>query len=780
MRTFLVCLGIYFPFFLWAQDGQTINGKVIDNKSGEPVSYANVALYEAGAEQPLTGTYTDDAGSFTLQDVSPGTYDLVIHFVGYEDNRLESLQVTRQTGSLNLDALKLSKASQELEEVVVEGQEIRRPVETTLEGLTIDPEQNLSNVGGSVLDILRNSPSVSVGQDGGITIRGSSSTNVLINGRNSALADGLEQIPASAIENIQVVNNPNAKYDAEGTGGVVNIKLKKGEESTMGTHGRAEVTLGNRYRINTSVNLNHQGERFNVFGGYNYRRSPSIGNAESERITLNNNPRRIVQNRDIERNDDSHTINYGLDYFFPGSQLSYEGVFETEDENDTEITYSNIYDLDDNLLMGNVRNNRETEENYTFDNSLIYTRNFAQKGREFRALVSHSYRDNLETQNTITRSGETSDEEDPLRQRAATDEKQHVAIAQADYIHPWENGKFEAGYKSTLRRLDTDYIVENFGSETEEWMVNTDVTNRFLYQEQVHALYAIYERSFEKIDVSLGTRLEGTVVDTRLYNTGEENDQRYLSPFPSVSGLYHLTEDQSLKLTYSRRINRPRSRHLNPFADIADSLNIRLGNPNLQPEFIQSLEFGHKVTFEKADLTTTAFYRHTNNKVDWILRVDDNGVSYRMPDNLVSGTNYGVEFINTATLASWWDVNGSISLFRSIIDGSNLNQGYVNASFAWNAKLISNFALPWDLDFQMTGNYESPEVEAQGFDYARYYLDMSFQRGLFNGNGSISLSLRDVFNTYYFGGENSTDDFRSYFLYKRDTRRGYVSLEYKF
>lgn len=778
MRAFLVCLGMGFPILLWAQASQIIRGNIIDDESGEPVPYANVVLFQPGEEEPVGGTFTDEEGEFRIEDVDNGTYDLLVQFIGYGNYTVEDIKITSETGELNVGAIRMAKSSTELDEVIVQAEKIKRPVETSLEGMTINPEQNLSNIGGSVVDILRNTPSISVDQDGGITIRGSSSTNVLINGRNSALAEGLEGIPASAVESIEVVNNPGARYDAQGTGGVLNIKLKQGDENTLGTNGRAELTLGNRYRVNTSLNLNHQGKRFNVFGGYNYRRSPSIGNSESERTVMGENPQRIIQNRDIERNDNSHTVNYGADYFIRKNKLSYEGVFEIEDENDRETTYTSIFDLDDNLTVNNVRDNRETEENYTLDNSLIYERLFDQKNREFRALISHSYRDNLETQNTTTRSLDV--EAEPLRQRADTDEKRENLILQADYVQSFDKGKLETGYKSTFRKLDNDYVFENFINDTDEWIINTGVSNRFLYQEQVHALYAIFQHSFEKIDLSLGTRLEQTIINTRLFNTGEENEQRYINPFPSVQGLYRFTDNQSLKFTYSRRIDRPRSRSLNPFPDIADTLNIRMGNPNLQPEFIQSLEFGHKIDFLNSDLTTNAFYRHTNGKVDWILTVDEHGTSTRMPTNLLSGTDYGLEFIGTSTIASWWDVNGSVSLYRSIIDGSNLNQGYTNANFAWNAKLVSSMILPWDLSFQITGNYDSPEVEAQGFDYARYYIDMSFQRKLFGDKGSISLSLRDIFNTYQFGGENSTDEFVSTFLYKRDTRRAYLSFQYNF
>lgn len=778
MRVFLACLGICFPLMLMGQNNPSISGSILDEASGEPVSYANVSLYETGEKQPVTGTFTDESGAFILQGINDGSYYLLVQFVGYDNHKIEDIEI--EGSSVNLSIIKLAQASTELDEVVVQGQEIKRPVETSLEGMTINPSQNLSNIGGSVTDILRNAPSISVDQDGGITIRGSSSTNVLINGRNSALSEGLDQIPASAIEMIEVINNPGARYDAQGTGGVLNIVLKQGSEELLGTSGRAELTLGNRYRLNSALNLYYQGKQFNAFGGYSYRRDPDFGSSRSERFLLGDNPQRIVQISDRAQQDNSHTVNYGVDYVLNKNKFSYEGVFETENEEDHEENFNTRYNAANEVILNNVRSNTETEQNYTLDNSLIYERLYDQKGRSFRALISHSYRDNLETQNISTNDIASLGEE-PERQRASTDELRENIVIQADYVQPFEQGKFEAGYKTTLRNLDNNYIFENYNNATDDWLINESVTNRFIYNEQVHALYGIYQHTFDKFEFSVGTRLEQTIVDTELTNTGEQNEQRYFNPFPSLQGLYHLTDKQSLKLTYSRRIDRPNSWRLNPFPDVSDTLNIREGNPNLQPEFIQSFEFGHKVTFLKADLTSTAFYRRTNGEVDYILTVDEeSGVSTRRPENLLSRTDYGLELIGTATLTPWWDINGSATFYQRNIDGSNIDQTFTNASFAWNSKLVSNMVLPWNLSYQITGNYESPEVEAQGFDYARYYVDMSLQRKFFDTKASVNLSVRDVFNTYQFGGENNTEDFRSTFLYKRDSRRVYLSLVYNF
>ena len=780
LLSFLLGIGSIFFISFSAHGQYTISGSIVDEESGDAVSYANVALYAQGKEVVAQGTISDDQGNFVLSDVPDGNYRLAIRFVGYTPNTVSKIDLSE---SVDLGTVRMAKASTELDAVVIEAAEVKQPVETNLEGMTIRPDQNISNVGGSVLDVLRNTPSVSVGQDGSLSLRGSSSSNILINGRNSAIASDLSQIPASAIKNIDIINNPNAKYDAEGTGGVINIKLKKGQ--TQGTHGNVELTVGSRMRTNASLRLNHQTDKINVYGSYSYRNFPSIGSSTSERETFGENGTLLLQNRDITRGDISHTANYGLDYYFNKSKLTYEGVFESERERDTEVTTSRRFDTNtDALTLYNVRDNLETEENYTIDNSLAYERFFEQPGREFRSLFSYSYRDDLETQDAATQAlendGAPSDQPSD-RQRASTDELTRIGIFQTDYVHPLGNGnKLEVGLKAILRDLDTDFDFDDYENGTQQWIDNDAVSNHFLYQEQVYAAYAIYSHTFEKIDLSGGVRLEQTVINTELRNTGEENDQKYLNPFPSFSALYHLTGNQSLKFTYSRRIDRPGSWRLNPFRDIADTLNVRYGNPNLQPEYIQSLEFGHKVSLNALDLTSNLFYRRINGLVDWVVEVTDNGVSERRPENLTSGTTYGIELINTTELAPWWNVNVSYSLFRSLIDGTNLNDTYTNDALAWNAKFVSNFILPAKINLQLTANYESREVEAQGFDDPRYYMDASVQRSFLGDKGNVSLSVRDVFNTYRFGSEASTQDFRQYFTYKRESRIALLTVGYNF
>ncbi|SDK16837.1 Outer membrane receptor proteins, mostly Fe transport [Catalinimonas alkaloidigena] len=766
---------ILFSLPATAQSQYEITGQVIDDSTNAPVSYAQVALYRKGASKAISGTVTDDQGRFTLL-APPGTYRIAVVFVGYRKKQLKNLVVGED--DQDLGTIAVVSTARQLEEVVVRGKAAPKAITTDVDGLTVRPDQTLTNTGGSLLDVLRNTPSVNVSQDGSISLRGSG-TNILINGRNSALATDLEQLPASAIKSIKIINNPNAKYDASGTGGIINIELKKGAD--RGTNGKVEYTLGNRYRMNANVRLNHRTDNFGVYGGYSFRRWPRVGNSNSTRLTFDND-QRLDQWEDSRRNDLEHTVNYGADYTFGNNKLSYEGAVNFEDEEDFENNRSRVTNTETGAeILQYSRLNNEVEDNYTLDNALVYERLFDNdSGREFRATVSHSYRDQNEVQNIDVYNGQVTSEGSPTgRQRANTDELNQTFVAQADYVQPLWEGKLETGLKTIIRSFDTDYRYEIREARSGAWENQPNTSNHFLYDDQVYAGYLIYSHSFHRLDLSAGVRAEQTLVDTKLLNTGEANNQNYLNFFPSFRALYHVTDNQSVKLTYSRRIDRPGGWRLNPFADISDSLNVRVGNPALRPEYINSYEAGYHVTLGQTDLTSNLFYRQVKGDVDYIVRLE-NGISYRQPANLNTSKTFGLELIGVTEIFSWWNLNASTTLFRTQVDGSNLGQNFTNKGYSLNARLTSELQLPMDVSLQLTGSYSAPEIEAQGRDFARYYLDASLQRRFFNDKANVNLTLRDVFNTRRFRGENFGPNFSQTFNYKRESRYFLLSVGYNF
>ncbi|OYX11783.1 MAG: TonB-dependent receptor, partial [Algoriphagus sp. 32-45-6] len=299
------------------------------------------------------------------------------------------------------------------------------------------------------------------------------------------------------------------------------------------------------------------------------------------------------------------------------------------------------------------------------------------------------------------------------------------------------------------------------------------------YEDQIHAGYVVFSQTKPKFEYGLGLRGEYTIVDTYLANTDEANRQDYFNLFPSVQGLYNLNDKHSLKFTYSRRIDRPTAWRLNPFPDITDSLNVRRGNPNLQPELINSFEFGHLANFEKASLTTNLFYRKVNGQLDFITIVED-GISYSQPDNLLSAQSYGVEWIGTGEVNEWYSLNGSVTVFRITVDGSNISEEFTNSGFSWNAKVTQDFKLPFGFNFQLAANYDSPEVEAQGRDLSQYFIDGTIQKSFLEDRANFSLSVRDIFDTQRFAGNALTNRFSQEFYSKQETRIILLSARYNF
>ncbi|MFC4872801.1 TonB-dependent receptor domain-containing protein [Negadavirga shengliensis] len=761
----------------WGQDGDrgfTIRGQVKDRTSGSPLPYTQIALFAPGQSSPLTFSDADETGNFSLS-APEGSYMIRFYLLGYEKKEIGNLVVKE---NIHLGEVKLANENQELEEVIIESDRVM--MRTDVEGLTINPSRNLSNIGGTLLDILRNTPSVRVGDDGSISLRGSSGTNVLINGRNSSLTQNLDQIPASAIEQIRIINNPNARYDAEAEGGIIDIVLKKGDD--LGTHWGLEALYGTRGRMNIGARMNHRTMKFNVYGGYNFRRWRDVGVRTVQREIFADEEGLDQRTRSTRENPD-HTFNYGADYYFGKNTLSYEGIFSKSIDDQVNTLYSRLTQTgSDRLLMEYVRRNNEMETDDGIENALIYERSFDDKERSFKLVASHSYRNQFKTQHIdIFRNAAVPDPELLNGQeRAYTDEVRNISVIQMDYVHPLKDGmKLETGLKSNLRDFDNDYIFSRFNESSRQFEEDPAVSNRFDYKDRIHAAYFIMSRSGDKFDIMLGLRGEYTLVDTYLYNTEERNTQKYFNLFPSLQSLYHLDDVQSLKLTYSRRIDRPTAWRLNPFPDITDSLNVRRGNPRLQPEMIHSLEFGHLLEKEKSSLTTNLFYRHVSGQLDFITVIED-GISYSQPENLNSAESYGVEVIGLVDPAPWWTVSGSFTGFRINVDGSNLGEEFKNNGFSWNTKLTTDFMLPYAFNLQFIFNYESQEIEAQGRDLSQYYTDASLQKNLFNKKLNLLVSVRDIFDTRRFAGNSVTNTFRQDFYSKRETRIVLLSAKYNF
>ncbi|HSJ68512.1 MAG TPA: TonB-dependent receptor, partial [Anditalea sp.] len=462
IAVFILPIGIIYAQSASAVKSHIVNGSIIDSNSGEGIPFAQVAIFKPGNDQPETFTDTDDRGNFQLS-ISSGKYSIKIYIIGYASKELNNLEVRSNT---NLGKIELIGKDQDLQEVIV--QTSRLPFRADAEGIVINPEQNLSNIGGTLLDILRNTPSISVSEDGSISLRGSSATNILINGRNSSLTQNLDQLPASAVEQIKIINNPNARFDAEAEGGVINIILKKGED--LGTNGGAEFTYGTRGRMNTGARINHRTTRYNIYGGYNFRRWRDVGVRNTVREIFEDNE--ILSQRGVSESENTgHTFQYGGDYYFGKNIISYEGVYTTNVDDQLNTLFSELSDSNTGMsILDYVRRNDESEDDDGLDNALIYERTFDDPDKQFRVSASHSFRRQFKTQNIdiFRNTLEPLPENLNGMERALTDEIRNISVFQLDYINPVnEKSKIETGLKATIRKFDNDYIYSRF-EETQQ------------------------------------------------------------------------------------------------------------------------------------------------------------------------------------------------------------------------------------------------------------------------------------------------------------------------
>ena len=429
---------------LHAQNSFTLRGH-LKSKAGEPVPFANVALYDS-LQNLVTGVASDVSGDFILSGINEGRFTIEIQFVGYNTWSRNNVLINKD---INLGSIVMQESSQVLSEVVIRGEVMERPFEVSADGITINPAQNLSNIGGSVIDVLRNTPAINVDGEGAISLRGSNSTNILINGRNSSLSANLDQIPASAVKSIKVINNPGAKYDADAKGGIINIELKKGEG--LGTHGNLDLTYGTGDRYNGSLKLSHQTKDYLIYGGYDLRRSIQNGTFTTRRQTFDENEQALFQQGTINRKRVNQNFKYGGDYFFGRNQLTYEGVYRRGKDRDNEFRRSDVLHAED--AQHTDRYNVETEDGDALDNALIYERTFEKEDQSFKAQISHSTRRNSEIQNIesipLSTNGGQRDQ-----QRGSTDEDRSVSVFQLDYVHPFTDSKrIETGFKTVLRKF---------------------------------------------------------------------------------------------------------------------------------------------------------------------------------------------------------------------------------------------------------------------------------------------------------------------------------------
>jgi outer membrane receptor protein involved in Fe transport len=758
-----------------------VSGTVQDADAKTPLGFANVVLLTARDSSLVTGATSDIEGKFELDRVPQGQFILRISSVGYPTRFIPNITITATENHARLGTIPVKGGATQLKEVQIVTE--RPMMEFELDKKVVNMEQNIAAQGGSVADAMQNVPAVEVDLDGNVSLRGSSNVTILVDGKRTALSNlTLDQIPASMIESVELITNPSSKYDPEGTSGVINLILKK--DMKPGFNGTATVNVGTYENYNSSLNLNYRHYRWNFNGGYDFRRSYRPG----VRRSFLTNTRDNIFREDLGRNhrtDISHSFRFGVDYALnPKNTISASALYRTGDERGFNSILNRNLNSDMALTGLNLRETRGTEDDGVMDYNLGYRRTFDQKGREWTADIIYTDRFSDE-QDNITQL-RTLDDGVPVnslnQQRVDSDNRSRRIVAQSDYVQPLsEDSRIEGGFRSSFQLLDNDNKFFNLNPETNQWLINDTITNHFVYDEQVHALYSNYSNKIGSVSFQAGLRAEQTFTksDQRTLEDGVfRND--YFSLFPSVFVTKDFARDNKVQFSYSRRINRPRSRTLNPFIDYSDTLNIRFGNPELLPEFINSYELGYLKYWDNTSFNSTVFYRRTNDQIQRFRTFDpETGVTSTTFLNLASGSSYGVELIGTYNPFKWWRLNGSVSGFRVELNDVGGDTELSNNQLTWNAKLNSNMTVWKDLGIQISANYRAPMVDIQGQMQEIYAVDLGLKKDVLNKKGTITLRVSDIFDTREFNFESFGPGFAQTNNNKRQTRIAFIGFTYR-
>ncbi|MFK7809734.1 MAG: TonB-dependent receptor [Saprospiraceae bacterium] len=732
----------------------SIIGTVVDATNDLPLEFATITLMNAVDSSIITGGITDEKGFFDIQ-TRPGNYLVKIEFISYKSQFRNDIKLGRENPKADLGKVALTSDANLLNTVEVRAEKSQLSI--ALDKKVFNVGKDLANQGGNASDILDNVPSVNVDIEGNVSLRGSANVRILVNGKPSGLVgigntDGLRSLPANMIDRIEVITNPSARYEAEGMSGIINIILRK--EQQKGLNGSVDLTVGYPEQYGAAINLNYRKKNLNLFTNLGINQRISLGGGTEFREFINGDTTEITdQIREHRRGGLSNNVRVGADYFINSKNIiTTSFLWSVSDENNiTDIEYNDFINTLNNKIGTIKREDNEKEDEEELEYALTYRKIFSKEGHELTADLRYQDNGELELSDFIQSyyngEGILTGQPDDL-QRSSNDEGERQTIIQIDYIQPFgQDGKFEAGTRSSFRRIKNNYLVEQLDQTNDSWKSLEGLSNRFSYDEDIYAGYVIYGNKIGKFSYQGGLRAEYTDIVTNSRETNQVLPKDYINFFPSVNLSYELPASNAIQLSYSRRIVRPRFRLLNPFSSFSDDRNLRVGNPDLDPEFTDSYELGHIKYWDKGSFGSAIFYRYSTDVIERIRIVNPDGTTLRIPQNLATRNEYGFEFVASYNPSKIWQINGDINLLRSIIDGSSQGQSLNADTYTMNARVMSRLKLFKSVDTQVSYNFRAPRQTTQGTRDAIHSVDLAFSKDVLKNNGTITFSVRDLFNS---------------------------------
>ncbi|WP_281240001.1 TonB-dependent receptor domain-containing protein [Flavobacterium praedii] len=772
-----------------------VTGKIVDKKSNQPLEYATITLKNIKNPKALTGGITNSKGEFEA-DVIPGIYDITIEFISFKHVDIKGKNITEKT---SLGTLALEDDASQLNEVVVRAE--KSSVEIKLDKKVYNVGQDMMVRGGTVSDVLDNVPSVSVDTEGNVSLRGSDNIRILIDGRPSYavnIAEALKQLPADAIDKVEVITNPSARYDAEGGSGIINIILKKGKN--QGFNGTIIASTGIPETYGLSANVNYKTEKLNYFttAGYNHRTNEGGGKTNSEYFNNDGTIKNFLnEDRNTKRTRDGFNGRAGIEWTIAPNMYWTNAInYEKNTGEDNDLINYNNYDAAHNFTGTTYRlNNGDTgSENTSFTSNLI--KNFNDKGHKLTIDASIS-RNTDDSQSIITDSNNYNN--------TLNNQIQKQAQLQADYVLPLgEGSQFEAGYKGSFGDLNNEYYVLD-----DQGIKINNLSNTLEYKENINSLYTQYGFKKNKFSYLFGLRWEDTNVQVNLLDTNDFNTKKYNNFFPSAFISYEVSDQSNITTSYSKRLTRPRGRFMNPAVNYSSIVNIFQGNPDLDPSLTDKFDFGFIKRWKKITFNTSAYFESTKDVFSFVrsptgdIVTPDGKVVTPMPGEVIEGIpvikskpinlgkeqKYGFEFTLNYNPFKIWRINSNFNLYNvkttgehSYTDtkGNLIIQNLDNQANTWSARVSSKLTLPYKIDWQLNANYNAEQKTAQGKSLDQFSMNTAFSKDLLKDKATLAFNISDIFNTRKMRSYTYLDNQSSYGEMQFRKRQFNLSFTYRF
>ena len=777
----------FFINYFFSQQNNTgenfeysVNG-VITSSEGDFLEYATITLLDPESNNVITGGISDNKGRFSVK-AKKSSYNILIEYISFKNKILKNFLLNKTT---NLGVIKLEIDYESLDEVEIIAEETS--VEIRLDKKIYTVGKDLTVSGGTGTDVLDNIPSVSTDIDGNILLRGNDAARILINGKPSRLvginSSFIKELPADAIEKVEVITSPSARYEAEGSGGIINIILRKSKK--LGFNGSLSANLGEPKSNSISSNINYRNGKINFFNSSSLydRTRPGSSNGITEYFNDDEPSTFFSENRNRERNSEGYFINNGFEWYIDDYTSLIGSFFYNSFEGDNNESNS-INELDSNSTIINtiIQNDLEDDVDNNREYNINFERKFNDDGKKL--TIDFQIENSKEWEESLIL------EQEIVKENIIENIESKSYLIQSDFIYPIdENKQFEAGIRIENEDDITDYKV--YDNINNVFIEDLDQSNLFQYKERISAIYTQYGfKSNDKFSFLFGLRVENTLKNINQLTIQDFTEINDTGLFPTFNFGFEITENETVTFGYNRRVRRPWSRFVNPFPTKISPILIWRGNPYLNPTYSNNLDLGYLKRFKSSfTINTSLYFQKSLNSTNTVIEetgdfADINGVSVpiivRYPINLSTNERFGFELNLSYRKGRNWNIFTNFNLFQNKVTGSYNDIVYDSKNTSWSFRLNNKLTLPGKIDWQTRMNVRGPNETAVSKSDGDFSIDLAFSKELFNEKATLTLNIRDLLDQRGWRNETFNENFYNDFEYRWSKRSITLNFTYRF